>query len=384
MVEPGHKARLRPFDRERRVTFVELFFDVVYVFAVTQCSHLLLANLTWHGALQSLMLLLAVWWAWVYTVWFTNWFDPDHRQVRIAVLAVMFASLIMSAALPEAFGSRGLTFAIAYVALQCGRTGYAAWAQSDDVGLQRNLERVTAWLALGAVPWIVGGLAHGTAREAWWIGALVIDYAAPLARFPTPGLGRSTTADWTIDGSHMAERCQLFVMVALGESILVSGARYSALDMSTPRTLALVVAFLGSVAFWWIYFDRSASWAAGVITESDDPGRLGRSAYTYMHLPMIAGIIVTAVADDLLIRRPGASGTLTVALVTIGGPALFIAGHGLFKYSVSSQVSVARVVTFGLLLAMLPLAVVTPRLVGAAAATAVILAVATLDTRKPT
>jgi low temperature requirement protein LtrA len=364
-----------------RVTFVELFFDVVYAFAITQLSHLLLDHLTVRGALQTLLLLLAVWWAWVYTAWFTNWYDPDHRAVRLVLLAVMFASLVMSSALPEAFGAHGLVFAIAYVAMQVGRTGYASFAQDDDDRLRRNLQRVGAWAMLAGVPWNAGGFAHGGTRTALWVLAIAIDYFAPLCGFRTPRLGRSTTADWTIAGEHLAERCQLFLMVAFGESILVTGATFADLTFTAARTAALVVAFLGAVALWWVYFDRRAVWASAVIAASDDPGRLGRSAYTYMHLPMVAGIIVAAVGDELVLAHPTAPGTAASALVALGGPALFLVGHGLFKYVVAGTVSVPRVVAVAALAACIPMAAATPRLFGATAAAVIVAAVAAIDAR---
>jgi low temperature requirement protein LtrA len=379
---PDPHPLLRARDRGAlRVTFVELFFDVVYVFAITQLSHLLLDHLTVRGALQTLLLLLAVWWAWVYTAWFTNWYDPDHRTVRLVLLALMFASLVMSSALPEAFGAHGLVFASAYVAMQVGRTAYASLAQRDDDRLRANLLRVTAWAVVAGVPWIAGGIVHGSARTTLWVVAVAVDYFAPLCGFRTPRLGRSTTADWTIAGEHLAERCQLFLMVAFGESILVTGATFGDLTFTAVRTTALVVAFLGAVALWWVYFDRSAVWASEVIAASDDPGRLGRSAYTYIHLLMVAGIIVTAVADELVLAHPTAQGTAASAAVALGGPALFLAGHGLFKYAVAGAVSVPRLVALAALGVCVPIAAATPRLFGASAAAAIVAVVAATDVR---
>jgi low temperature requirement protein LtrA len=176
------------------------------------------------------------------------------------------------------------------------------------------------------------------------VAAVAVDLIGPIAGYSTPGLGRSTTHDWNISGEHMAERCQLFVIIALGESILVTGATFSELEISGETLAGFVIAFLGSVALWWVYFDRSAEAAAEAIAHSDDPGALGRNAYTYMHLPMVAGIIVTAVGDELAIAHPlGHASPETVATV-LGGPALFLAGHALFKRAVFGVVSMPRLV----------------------------------------
>jgi low temperature requirement protein LtrA len=203
----GSSVRRVRQDGGARVTNMELFFDLVYVLAVTQLSHLLLGHLNWHGAAQTALLLLAIWWAWVFTAWFTNWFNPDTRTVRLPLVMIMLASLIMSATLPDAFGDRGLYVAAAYAAMQVGRTLWVVLAAGDDLQLRRNYQRILAWLATAAVFWVAGGFAHDSAREVLWLAALAIEGASPALGFYTPGLGRSTTADWHISGRHLAERC---------------------------------------------------------------------------------------------------------------------------------------------------------------------------------
>jgi low temperature requirement protein LtrA len=329
---------------------VELFFDLVYVFAITQLSHRLLEHFDLTGVLQAGLLLLAIWWAWVYTAWFSNWFDPDQRIVRLVLIAAMVASLLMSTSIPDAFGDRGLLFAVSYVALQVLRSLFVIWAARGNDMLRSNFIRLVTWSVAAGALWIAGALTTGTTRELLWIGAVLVDYAAPLFFFYVPGLGRSRTNDWNISGEHMAERAQLFVIIALGESILVTGATFSDLEVSTESIAAFVVAFLGSVALWWIYFDRAAGDAAEAISHSSDPGSLARTAYTYMHLPMIAGIVVSAVGDELQIAHPLGHASPETLLALLGGPALFLAGHALFKYFVFSVVSVPRIVAIALLI----------------------------------
>src|ERR671920_249427 len=318
--DSDHGGMLRTRDGgEQRVTPLELFFDLVYVFAITQLSHLLLDHLTVGGVLETLFLLLAVWWAWIYTTWTTNWFDPDRLPVRLMLVAVMLASLIMSVAIPDAFGERGLMFALAYVAIQVGRTAFVRIALGGTHQLSRNFQRVLSWYVASGALWIMGGLLEGEARYVLWGLALSVDFCGPIAGFWTPSLGRTRTGEWTIEGGHFAERCRLFVIIALGESLLVTGTTFGEIEPSVATVSAFVVAFFGSVALWWIYFSRGTEAASGIISSSEDPGRLARSAYTYFHIPIIAGIIAFAAADELTVAHPGEHGTPTSVALILGG-----------------------------------------------------------------
>src|SRR5919199_782721 len=369
---------------EQRVTPLELFFDLVYVFAITQLSHLLLDHLTVGGALETLFLLLAVWWAWVYTTWVANWFDPDRLPVRLMLVAVMLASLVMSVAIPDAFGERGLMFALAYVTIQVGRTVFVVIALNKSLGrsapLSRNFQRIFFWLLASGVLWIIGGLLEGEARYVLWALALAVEYVGPVVGVYTPGLGRSTTEVWTVEGGHAAERCQLFVIIALGESILVTGTTFGEIETSVATLGAFVVAFLGSVALWWIYFARAAEAAREVFASSEDPGRIARSAYTYFHLPMIAGIIAVAAADELTVAHPVEHGTAASVALTLGGTALFLAGHGLFKWAVFGMLSWPRVVAIAALIALIPAGFVVPALALGVAVVLIVAALAVWDT----
>jgi low temperature requirement protein LtrA len=372
---------------EQRVTPLELFFDLVYVFAVTQLSHRLLEHLTLGGALETLFLLLVVWWAWMYTTWFTNWFDPDRAPVRALLVAIMLASLVMSVAIPDAFDERGLMFAIAYVAMQVGRTTFAVLVLNGSLGvshpMSRNFQRILAWFAIPAVLWVAGGLLEGEVRYALWVIALALEYTGPVVGFWTPVLGRSTTEMWTVEGGHIAERCQLFVIIALGESILVTGTTFADLEVSPAAVAAFVAAFVGSAALWWIYFSRHAEVARETISSSEDPGRLARSAYTYFHLPMIAGIIAVAAADELTVAHPGEHGTLASITLTLSGTGLFLAGQAFFKWAISGLLPWSlwsRVVAIAALAALIPVGGAIPALALSAAAALIVVALAAWDT----
>jgi low temperature requirement protein LtrA len=268
-------------------------------------------------------------------------------------------------------------FALAYVAIQVGRTGFAVLTLNASHPLGGGFRRILAWFAASGLLWVAGGLVKDEARYALWLLALGLDYAGPAAGYRTPGLGRSRTEEWTIEGAHFAERCQLFVIIALGESILVTGATFGEAEVSAAALAAFGVAFLGSGALWWIYFARSAEDASEAIANSEDPGRLARSAYTYFHLPIVAGIIAVAAADELTVAHPGDPGTLASVSLTLGGTAMFVAGHGAFLWAVSGRVPWSRLVAVVALAALVPVgfAASALTLAGSAAAIVVLLAI---------
>ncbi|HEX6408991.1 MAG TPA: low temperature requirement protein A [Sphingomicrobium sp.] len=330
--EDGAKA-------DDRVGPMELFFDLVFVFAVTQLSHYLLEHHTAVGALQTLLMFLAMWWAWIYTAWATNWLDPGRPQVRLLLIFVMLLSLVLSSAIPGAFGPYGMHFALAYVAIQIGRTVYTSWAKGEwEPGGSKNMTRATIYFAAAAPLWIIGGLDSDPQRRlAWWFAALVVEYAGPQLFFFVPGLGRSSVEEWDISGAHMAERCALFIIISLGEGILVTGATFADLQPSMAAVLAFVSAFIASVAMWWIYFDVGARRGSELIEHEQHAGLIGRTAYTYGHIPIVAGIIVLAVADEQVLVHPTGHSEPFLIAALLGGGALFIGGNMSFKRLTSGQ-----------------------------------------------
>lgn len=340
---------------------VELFFDLVFVFAVTQLSHALLADLSIANATRVALVMLAVWWVWIYTSWVTNWLDPERLPVRIALFVLMLAGLLLSVSIPQAFGTRGLVFAAAYVFMQVGRTLFFLWAvRGGTPVLVRNFQRIVAWFLLSAMFWIAGGLAHGEARLGWWALALLVEFVSPLLYFWVPGLGRSSTTDWNIDGAHLAERCALFIIIALGESLLVTGATFAELAWTPDTFSGFLSAVVGTIAMWWIYFDTGARRAEHRMTHSSDPGRHARRAYTYMHALIVAGIIVSAVADEIVLVHPHHAETGAMAVI-LGGPACYLAGSALFKWSTNDRMTPPLSHMVGMLLLAL-LATTAPRL----------------------
>jgi len=341
----------------QRVTNIELFFDLVYVFAVTQLSHYLLDHPTLAGAARAAVLLAMVWQLWAYTTWVTNWLDPERIPVRLLLLALALISLTMSAALPLAFTSTGLLVGGGYAVMQIGRSTFAVWALRGQP-LGTNFQRILVWCCVSGTLAVLGGVTTDVlARALLWLAAVSIDLLGGAVGFYTPGLGATPTRDWNIEGGHFAERCQAFILIALGESLLVTGATLAGLlgqsrTHDGPAAAAFLVAFVGSAALWWLYFDRSAEDAAQLIAASADPGRLGRSAYHFIHPLMVAGIIVIAAADDLVLTGPGLAGVPATAWLILGGTGLFITGHLAFKLAVWKRLNWPRalaLVALGLL-----------------------------------
>jgi low temperature requirement protein LtrA len=362
--------RARHNHQHHRVEFVELFFDLVFVFAVTQLSHGLLAHLDAQGAAHVSLLLVAVWWVWITASWMTNWLDPETQPVRLVLFAMMGIGLVLSSSIPGAFGSRAVPFAWAYVTLQVGRTLFVLWAfRHHWAAGARNFQRILAWVALAAVPWIAG--AHGPAehRFAVWALALCLEFGSPAWGFWTPGLGRSTTRDWAVEGGHMAERCGLFIIIALGESVIVTGSTFAGLLWNAEVVGAFVAAFAGTIAMWWIYFAIGAARGSRLITASDDPGRLAWVAYTVLHVPIVAGIVLAAVADELVLAHPAGHVDAPIALAVLGGPAIYVLGNALFKRTSWSHLPLSHLVGLALLAALATVATkITPLLLSAATA----------------
>jgi low temperature requirement protein LtrA len=341
--------RLRPRGdgAEQQTTSIELFFDLVFVFAITRLSQLVLDDLTIHGLVRAAFLLLVLWWAWINTTWLTNWLEPESTEVRLLLLGGALCSLVAAAAIPQALGSHGLLFALAYVGLQVGRNVAATLLSPAGHHLRLMFARLLFWSMLTAVLWIAGAVADPHQRLVIWGTALAIELLAPALGYPTPRLGRSRTDDYDIHGGHFAERCEGFVIIALGESIAVAGATASRAGLATATVFALILAFVGAAALWWLYFDTVADKSRHVIAVSDHAGRLARDAYTYIHIPIIAGVIAVAVGDNLALADPTGRLGGVGAAAAVGGPALFLLGETLFRLRTTGVISRRRLACVG-------------------------------------
>jgi low temperature requirement protein LtrA len=335
--------RRRASGEEGRATTLELFYDLVFVFAITQVSHLLLNDLTWAGVGQSLLVLLVVWWSWNYTTWVTNELDPETIPVRLLMIALMLASLLMAVAIPQAFGDRALLFVGSYVFIQVGRHTFLTFAAAEPGTIERERAgRILTWFVAAGVFWFAGAFVDGPARVAFWLVALALDYGGPLVTFRIPGLPRVAPEAWSISTEHFTERFGLFIILALGESIVITGATTSELDLDTARVAAFGMAFLATAALWWLYFSAVARIAQRHLELSENRTLLARDAYTYLHVVIVAGVIVSAVGDELVIAHPMEVLPGSEVAAVAAGPAIYLLAHALFRLRVAGSVSWRR------------------------------------------
>jgi low temperature requirement protein LtrA len=380
-VENEHPFLRRRDGHHARVTSEELLFDLVYAFAVTQLSHELLENLTLQGVIETTILWFAVWLGWQYTAWFTNWFNPETPRIRAVLFGSAFLALIMASAIPEAFGGRGLIFAFAYIGIQAGRTAYVVMLLGAGHVLFPNYRRILGWLLISAGFWIAGGFAPAEWRMGLWSIAVLCEYTSPMIGFALPGLGRSTTQEWTIEGGHLAERCQLFVIVALGETLLVTGATLAtAKAWDIWLMLGLLSAFFATLAMWWLYFGTSSKDATATITHSSDPGRIG-AYFHYVHAILVAGIVATAVSNDLVLAHPDAAPSFAAILVLAGGPAIYLLGSAIYKKVVYDAIPHTHIAGALALALLTPLTWKSNLLLAGWVTTAVMLAVCVWEAR---
>jgi low temperature requirement protein LtrA len=329
---------------EQRATTLELFYDLVFVFAVTQVSHLLLDHLTWTGAGQATMVLLVVWWSWNYTTWVTNELDPESTVVRLLLITLMLLSLLMAIAIPQAFGDRALLFAGCYVAIQVGRHLFLTFGAASPGTIERlRAARILTWFVAAGVLWIAGAIADDGLRTALWLAALTIDYVGPLVTFWLPIRGPMASHTWWEVGTeHFAERFQLFIIIALGESIVVTGATTAQLDLNLARITAFALAFLATAAQWWLYFNLVATIAQRRLEQAENRTLMARDAYTYLHVVIVAGILLSAVGDELVIAHPTEELPNAELIAVVCGPALYLLAHVALRLRVARTLSPRR------------------------------------------
>lgn len=373
---------MRPSDRERgdRVAFVELFFDLVFVFALTQISEVVAAVSTPLDGVRAAILIGAVWWLWMNTTWVTNWLDPARMPVRIVVVALAFAGLVVSTSIQESGGERALAFALGYVGLQVVRSLLMIVATlRHEPAVAADFMRITAWFLVTGAAWIAGALLGGVALVALWGAAVAVDYAVARTDYALPGLGRGSMDGWDVSAAHIAERASLFIIIALGESFLVTGFAFVAEESSPARIAALASAFLAAAGMWWLYFDRGEQQGEDRMERSSRTGAVARAAYAYGHVPIVAGIILTGVADKTVIGEPEVMSALAVTAV-LGGPVLFLIGSAVFRRAVEAPGAAVLLGAAVVVALLLPLAAIVPAWALSGAASLVLLAAAAVDT----
>jgi low temperature requirement protein LtrA len=373
---------VRPREVARAVTPLELFFDLVYVFTVSQLAHHLFEHVDARGMAETLVLALAVMYAWFMTVWTSNWLDADRQPVRLLLLGLMFASLVMSTSISGAFGDRGGLFVAGYLTIQIGRTAFAVHAFRGH-RLHAHFVNALVWEAGVAPIWIAGVVAAGDARLALWAAAVLISYGGVIAGHPLPGRRSPFSSDSQIYAEHLLERFRLFFLIALGETVLTLGNAFADQPLRADRLLVLAVAFLGTVALWWCYFHRAEEIGLEAVEGAREPSQLSRivGLGNYTLILMVIGIVAIAVGDELAIVDPGGPTTLATAVLVFGGPAIFLLAQLGFIRRATGRAPRARLLACGAL-AVLALATIPLSLLAALiAASAVLVAVAFDDTR---
>ncbi|GLZ56803.1 MULTISPECIES: low temperature requirement protein A [Micromonospora] len=365
---------LRGGDSPLSASFLELFFDLAFVLVLSQLAAYLLHDLTVVGALHTAVLLTGVWWIWVPTTWFADWYDPQSPAVRWLLVGAALSTLLTGVAIPQAFDGRGLLFAGAYVAVHIARGVVTAVGLRGHPRQIRTL-RILCWFSVSAVPWLAGGLLPQW-RVPLWLLALVLDLTGPRIGWPTPGMGRTRREELHLAGEHFAERYQQIMIIALGELVLVAGLSYAGTDLHFPQTVAFLLVFTIAVLIGLLYV-TPAGQRLGPAIERADPARLGVIT-GYLHLVMIAGLVVTAVGAELSIVHPLRTGDTTAVVVILSGPTLFLVGRILFSAAIHRRLSWPRIAAL-FVLAGAAAVLRLPLVAVSAVAVTVVLVVVVLD-----
>ena len=353
---PETHHRLSAIRREgERVTPLELFFDLVFVLGITQCTALMSHNQTWEGLVQGLLVLGVLWWAWVGYAWLTSVIDPEAEEVRLVIFVAMAALLIVSLAIPEAFGDLAIVFALAIGVFRAAHIALFWLAGADDEDLQRSVVGLAASTAIAVGLLCLASLFDGVAQGALWALAIFLDMAGPYF-FGAEG--------WKLVPGHFAERHGLIVIIALGESIVAIGVGASgALDLGIG-TAAVLGVFLAA-AQWWAYFDVVALISARRLGEAE-VGRvqneLARDSYSYIHLLLVAGIVLIALGMKVTIGHHDEHLHAEIAFALLGGLATFLLGLVAFRYRQTRTVNRRRLGMAIVLLFLIPVATAIPAL----------------------
>jgi low temperature requirement protein LtrA len=353
----------RPDDGENadRVGYMELFFDLVFVYAITALTQLLVHEQTWHRLLATVLLGTAIWWTWISTGWVTNWLDPNRGPVRGLLISLMAASLVLSGTIGDVLHGGGAAFAITLVVMNLGRPLFALLAlwqnRRDDAA---NFVNLTLWVVASAPLWVIGAF---TAEPLlWWTLAVVVDLLGPAMLYAVPGLGHTQYHAWKIRGAHLAERVSLFVLIALGESIALIGEHIAEALPDPLALVSLTAAFAHTVLLWFLYFDRSESLGSRRIRGADQTGAIARNTYSYTAALLVFGIVLSAGATDIAFEQAGETSTpLWTAGLLIGANVVCLSANLLFRLSLSNAPFRSHVPAVLVSLALIPLhGVVSP------------------------
>jgi len=367
---PRIRAVLR---EEERVTPLELFFDLVFVLAITQCTALMAATPTWAGVARGLLVLGVLWWSWVGYAWLTSVVDPEEGVVRIAIFAAMAALLVVALCVPDAFGSTALLFACAYAVVRAAHIVLFTVASRDNPMLRRSVIGLAGSTAVGVALLVAASFADGAPQGVLWLAALLLDMAGPYF-FGAEG--------WMLVPGHFAERHGLIVIIALGESIVAIGVG-AVVGVDAGVVTAAVLGMAVAAALWWLYFDVVALYAQRHLAEAAE-GRerneMARDSYSYLHFPMVAGIVLLALGLKKTLGHVEDPLKLVPAAALVGGTALYLLAHVAFRLRNVGTINRQRLVCAAILVALLPAAVELPALATLAVVAAVLAALIAYET----
>jgi low temperature requirement protein LtrA len=354
----------QPVEREQRVSPLELFFDLVFVFAFTQVTTLLSSNPTWSGLEHALLLLIALWWAWAAYAWLTNTVDPGESLVWGTMLFASGAMFVGALALPEAFGSHGVVFGIAFLIVALMQLALYALAARGDPDLLQAILRITPSSIAGATLIAVAGFVHGGLKPVLWLIALVVGFFAPLVVRPS---------GWRLHPAHFIERHGSIVIIAIGESLVAVGLGVRHGGLGAEEIGAAVLGFVVAAAFWLAYFDFFTIRAQQLLDDRSGVQQLvlARDTYTYLHLPMVVGIVLFAFAVKTTLGDVHAELSIVPALALCGGPALFLLAFVALRFRVSGTVRGGRLVAAVVCAALVPAVLAVQAIVALALVAAV-------------
>ena len=368
---PRLNATLR--DDEAKVTPLELFFDLVFVLALTQCTALMAADPTWQGLARGLLVLGILWWAWVGYSWLTSVIDPEEGAVRIVIFGAMAALLVCSLCVPEAFDDSALLFAGAYAIVRTGQILLFVVASRDDPRLRSSVIGLGASTAVGVSLLIVASFLDGVAQGAVWALAIALDMGGP-ALFGVDG--------WKLSPSHFAERHGLIVIIAIGESIVAIGVG-SEVGVDAGVVIAAVLGMVVAAGLWWLYFDVVALYAERRLGRAEvgrEQNAIARDSYSFLHLPMVAGIVLIALGMKKTLGDVGDPLKLVPAFALLGGLAIYLLAHVAFRLRNARTLNRHRLVAAALVMVLLPVAIEIPALATLAVVAALLVALITYET----
>ena len=370
-----HRPRLTAVMREReQVTPLELFFDLVFVLALTQCTQLMSDDPSWSGLVQGLLVLGVLWWAWVGYAWLTSVVDPEEDAVRLVIFAAMAAFLVVALCVPQAFDDLGLVFALAYGFVRVAHIGLFAIASRDDPGLRHSVLGLAISTAIGVGLLVAASALDGVAQGAMWALALALDMGGPLL---------IDSSGWRLMASHFAERHGLIIIIALGESIVAIGVGVAG-ELTFGQGVAAVVGVALAAAMWWIYFDVVALVSARRLADAA-PGKvqneMARDSYSYLHFPMVAGIVLAALGMKKTLGDVSHSFETETAFALLGGLAIYLLGLVAFRWRHVHSINRQRFGLAALLLAFIPVATQISALATIGIATALFWALIVYETR---